>query len=129
MNYLLLRVAMMRKFFDVVNQAEQLPYAAAILVEELSGQTDTHLRFVVVGEVRGAEQRPLLRRRGLVPQRIGFALVSGEAMLHRAQCFHMEFNNPVRLAAARKIASTDRSILETWASKADVRVTTCSHCT
>jgi hypothetical protein len=53
---------------------------------------------------------------------------SAEAMLHRGKCFHIEFNIPVRLTAARKIASTNRQALERWAASENIRVTNCSDC-
>ena len=51
-----------------------------------------------------------------------------EAMLHRGQCFHIEFTVPVRLTAAKKIASTDRAHLERWARAKDIQITRCSDC-
>ena len=53
---------------------------------------------------------------------------SGEAMLHRGQCFHIEFNIPVRLTAARKIAGTHRAHLEQWAAHENVHILLCSDC-
>ena len=53
---------------------------------------------------------------------------SGEAMLHRGKCFHIEFNIPVRLTAARKMASTSRAQLEAWAVDEGIRVNACSDC-
>jgi len=51
-----------------------------------------------------------------------------EAMMHRGRCFHIEFNIPVRLTAAKKAASTNRSQLERWAADEHLEITLCSDC-
>jgi hypothetical protein len=53
---------------------------------------------------------------------------SGEVMLHRGQCHHVEFNDPVRLVKTRKICSLQKAMLVTWANEEAIVVVECSDC-
>lgn len=51
-----------------------------------------------------------------------------EVMLHRADCSHLDFGEKVSLTAKRKVCSTEKSELRTWAFQNKVRIKNCPDC-